>query len=82
MERIKVYGTKWCRDTILARKVLDERKIDYEWIDIKQDLEAEKFVKETNQGYRSVPTILFPDKSILVEPSRDELIQKLVLMGL
>jgi len=80
--RIKVYGTKWCRDTILARQVLEQRGVNYEWIDIKHDPEAEIFVKETNQGYRSVPTILFPDKSILVEPSRDELIQKLVLLGL
>jgi len=82
VERIKVYGTKWCKDTILARQVLEQHGVNYEWIDIKHDPVAEKFVKETNQGYRSVPTILFPDKSILVEPSRDELIQKLVLLGL
>jgi len=82
MEKIKVYGTKWCRDTILARKVLEEHGVSYEWIDINQDSDAEQFVKETNHGYRSVPTIVFTDDSILVEPSRDELEGKLTELGL
>ena len=40
---------------------------------------AEKFVLEVNQGMRSVPTIIFPDGSILVEPSNHEIAEKLQL---
>ena len=82
MDRIKVYGTQWCRDTILARKVLDERGTSYEWIDINQDPDAERIVKDTNHGNRNVPMIVFTDNSILVEPSREELEEKLTELDL
>jgi mycoredoxin len=77
LEQIKVYGTRWCGDTKRALRILDKHKIDYEWIDIDKDPEGERFVKETNHGNRSVPTIIFPDKSILVEPPNSQLIDKL-----
>jgi len=77
MAEIKVYGTPWCGDCRRARRILDERAIDYEWIDINQDKEGERYVKKTNRGNRSVPTILFPDETILVEPSNTELNNKL-----
>jgi mycoredoxin len=80
MKTIRVYGTKWCGDTRRALRILDERKVAYDWINIDQDKAAETFVKETNRGYRSVPTIIFPDESILVEPSNQELIGKLESM--
>jgi len=73
MEQIIVYGTRWCGDTRRAVKILDGHNIDYEWVDIDKDPQGEKFVKETNQGNRSVPTIVFPDESILVEPSNKAL---------
>lgn len=77
-----MYGTPWCGDTIRAKKVLNEHKIDFEWIDINKDKEAEKLVKEINKGNRSVPTIIFPDDSILVEPDKQTLIDKLRTLGL
>lgn len=77
MEKIKVYGTPWCGDCRRARRILDDRAMDYEWIDINQDKEGESYVKKTNRGNRSVPTILFPDETILVEPSNTELNNKL-----
>jgi mycoredoxin len=77
MEKIIMYGTRWCGDTIRARKVLDKLGIDYEYIDINKDSAGDKFVKETNHGSRSVPTIIFPDESILVEPSTNRLLEKI-----
>lgn len=77
MNSIIVYGTRWCGDTKRALKILDERHVEYQWIDIDKDSEGEKFVKETNHGNRSVPTIVFPDSSILVEPSNQALNDKL-----
>lgn len=82
MKKIKVYGTPWCGDCRRARKILDERAVDYEWIDINNDKEGEKFVKKTNNGNRSVPTILFPDEAILVEPSNTKLYEKLDALDL
>lgn len=74
---IIVYGTSWCGDCKRTRRFLDERNIAYSWIDIDTDLQARRFVEETNHGFRSVPTIVFPDGSILVEPSNNQLANKL-----
>ncbi len=66
---IVVYGTSWCGDTIRARRVLDGRGVSYVWVDIDLDTAGEALVLEINRGMRSVPTIVFPDGSILVEPT-------------
>ena len=76
---IKVYGTNWCGDCWRARRYLDQNKIAYDFINIDGDKEAELFVKTTNRGMRSVPTIVFADGSILVEPSNKQLAEKLGL---
>jgi mycoredoxin len=75
--KIKVYGTTWCGNTRAAVLMLNDRNIPYDFIDIDQDAKAEAFVRKINDGYRSVPTIVFPDESILVEPSGQELVRKL-----
>ena len=77
MSKIKVYGTRWCGDCKRARRILDEHQIDYDWVDIDQNKDGETFVKESNHGNRSVPTIIFPDDSILVEPPNQVLIEKI-----
>ena len=76
---ILLYGTTWCGDTRRARRFLDQNNIQYKWIDIDQDVEARKFVEEVNHGFRSVPTIIFPDGSMLVEPPTAKLAEKLGL---
>lgn len=57
--------------------MFDENKIPYRWVDIDMDKEARSLVEKINNGYRSVPTIVFPDGSILVEPSDVKLAEKL-----
>jgi mycoredoxin len=74
---IILYGTSWCGDCMQSRRVLDQNGIKYKYIDIDLDVEGEKFVKTVNKGNRSVPTILFPDGSTLVEPSSSTLLNKL-----
>lgn len=74
---IKVYGADWCPDCRRAKRLLDERQVQYAWVDIDKDRAGEKFVISTNRGNRSIPTIVFGDGSILVEPSNPELIAKL-----
>lgn len=76
---IIVYGTTWCYDTFRAKRFLDRNHIVYKWIDIDANAEGRKYVESVNHGNRSVPTILFPDGSLLVEPTEDELAVKLGL---
>ncbi|MEI6887169.1 MAG: glutaredoxin domain-containing protein [bacterium] len=76
MDNIVFYGASWCPDCIRSRKVLDDNKIQYEYIDIDLVDGAPEKVALINKGMKSIPTILFPDGSKLVEPSNKELMDK------
>ncbi len=74
---ITVYGAMWCPDCRRSKVLLDRRKTAYEWVDVSQDAEGMRRVEELNGGNRSIPTIVFGDGSVLVEPSDAELSAKL-----
>jgi len=78
---IRVYGTDWCFDCRRAKRFFSENNIPFQWINIDQDKEGERIVLGVNRGMRSVPTIIFPDGSILVEPSRAELSSKFGILA-
>lgn len=77
MGEITVYGAMWCGDCRRARRVLDRHGAPYRWIDVDEVPEAADLVRRINGGRRIIPTIVFPDGSILVEPSNAELAAKL-----
>jgi thioredoxin reductase (NADPH) len=77
--QLTVYGATWCSDCKRAKKFLGEQRIHYNWVDVEQDAEGLAFVEQINQGKRIIPTIIFDDSSVLVEPSNAELAQKLGL---
>ncbi|PKO10962.1 MAG: NrdH-redoxin [Chloroflexi bacterium HGW-Chloroflexi-2] len=81
-EKIIIYATTWCGDSIRAKKLFEDYQIEFEWINIDKDKDGEKRVKEINNGYKSVPTIIFSDGSILVEPDKETLKKKLFELGL
>jgi thioredoxin reductase (NADPH) len=76
---IKVYGTPWCPDCKRSKKFLAEHRVPYEWIDIDRDPAALAYVEQEQSGGRTIPMIVFPDGSRLVEPEDDELAYKLGL---
>jgi glutaredoxin len=61
--------------------MLERADVDYEYVDISVDSQAQQHLREINQGYESVPTLVFPDGSRLTEPATDELKAKLEEMG-
>ncbi len=75
--KIIMYGATWCGSCRRARLLFDQHHVPYRWIDIDQDAAAAKTVESLNHGYRSVPTIVWPDGSKLVEPSSEALAKKL-----
>lgn len=76
---ITVYGAYWCPDCRRSKQFLGEHQIPYAWVDIEQNPEAERFVIERNAGKRIIPTIVFGDGAVLVEPSNAQLAAKLGL---
>ncbi len=71
--RIRMYGTTWCPDCTRAKQFFARKGIAFDWIDIEKDDEARAYVQEVNKGLRRVPTIIFPDGSVMIEPSNAEL---------
>lgn len=76
---IMVYSTVWCPDCKRAKQFFGEQRVAYTNVDIEQDKKAMDFVEKINNGMRIIPTIIFPDGEILVEPSNAQLAQKLGL---
>jgi mycoredoxin len=77
METIKVYGTTWCPDCTRAKQVFVRLNVPYDWINIEGNKEATEYIQKVNGGFKSVPTIVFMDGSVLVEPGNAELERKL-----
>src|SRR5690348_14698067 len=76
---IKLYGTNWCSDCKRSKKFLGEQRIHYEFINIEEDMEGQAFVQRVQNGGLTIPTIVFEDGSLLIEPSNAELAAKLGL---
>ena len=75
--RLTMYTTTHCGDCQMAKAVLDRAGVDYEQIDVDRDPASADILIKINGGYRTVPTIIFPDGRVLVEPSRLELLAAL-----
>lgn len=74
---IVVYGTAWCGDCRRTKKLLERRGVEYAWVDVEERKGAGEEMLRLNGGDRRVPTLLFPDGSVLVEPSNAKLGAKL-----
>lgn len=77
--KLTVYGAPWCSDCKRAKKFLSEQRVPYRWVDIDEDAEAAKLVDELNHGRPKIPTIVFDEGGLLVEPSNAQLAEKLGL---
>jgi mycoredoxin len=78
-KRLKIYTTTSCGDCRMAKAVLDRAGVDYEEVNIDHDPAAVATVLAINGGYTTVPTILLPSGRILVEPSRQKLLEAIGL---
>jgi mycoredoxin len=56
-----------------AKKFFEVNNIPHMRVRLEGNMEATDFVMKVNHGNRSVPTIVFPDGSILVEPDWNQL---------
>ena len=79
MDQLTVYGAPWCPDCRRSKAFLMEQRVPFTWVDIDQDADGLRFVEGLQGGGRTIPTIVFPDGSHLLEPSNAELAEKLGL---
>jgi len=75
--QLTLYGTTWCGASRRVRLFLESHSIPFTWVDIDIDPPAARRVEELNHGCQSVPTLVWPDGSVMVEPSNERLAEKL-----
>ncbi|UCG22831.1 MAG: NrdH-redoxin [Chloroflexota bacterium] len=78
-EKINLYVSNWCAHSRSVEGFLDRNNITVNKIKIDGDQQARAELVEINDGYASVPTLVFPDGSKLTEPSLSQLRAKLGL---
>ena len=55
---IKVYGADWCSDCVTAKRFLDSKGVEFEYIDITDNQQAIALVEKINNGRRVIPTLV------------------------
>jgi len=64
-----MYTTQWCAFCRRLKSQLARDGITMTEVDIERDPAAAGYVMSVNGGNQTVPTVVFPDGSVLVNPS-------------
>lgn len=66
---VTLFTTPWCGYCRSLKQALTAADVTYTEVDIEQDPGAADYVMSVNNGNQTVPTVLFPDGSVLTNPS-------------
>ncbi len=73
--KIVLYTASWCPDCKRSKLLLESFGIEYLEVDIGKDNEAYRFVEKITRRVR-IPTLFFPDGTMMIEPSDETLSAK------
>jgi mycoredoxin len=77
VDPIIVYKSTFCPHSWSVERFLKSNDVPIKLINIDQDSHARQEVMAINNGFASVPTLIFPDGSQLTEPSFAQIRAKL-----
>jgi len=79
-KKMVVYAHDYCGQAKSLAYVLEKHNIDHEWRDVLRGEPAWKEeLKRLARGNLSVPTVVFPDGTVMVEPWPEEVLEHLGL---
>ena len=78
---VVVYGAEWCGDCRRSKAQLERLGIDFDYRDVAAN-DADKDEAIAISGRQSIPVIVLPDGSYLVEPSNPQLESELRRLSL
>jgi mycoredoxin len=78
-DRIVLYTANWCAHARSVEGFLKRNGITHDLVNVDRDDEARQKLIVINDGFASVPTLVFPDGTKLTEPSFREIREKLGL---
>ncbi|MGF3053996.1 glutaredoxin family protein [Microbacterium sp. YY-03] len=80
-DTITMFGAEWCSDCRRTKKQLDELGITYTYVDLEAEPAAADVAREIS-GRMNIPVVVYPDATHHVEPSNDDVEQKLRSLNL
>ncbi|HEX6077025.1 MAG TPA: mycoredoxin [Micromonosporaceae bacterium] len=78
---LTMYSTRWCGFCRLLKSHMERAGIEFTIVDIEHDPEAAEYVMSVNGGMQTVPTVQFPDGSVLTNPTIAQVKQHLAGMA-
>jgi len=79
--QLTMYTTSWCGFCRTLKKQLARAGIEIAEVDIERDEAAAEFVMSVNGGNQTVPTVVFPDGTTLVNPSAAQVRERLAAVS-
>jgi mycoredoxin len=76
-----MYTTPWCGFCRNLKKQLAREGIEMAEVDIERDPAARELVMSVNGGNQTVPTVVFPDGTVLVNPSAAQVRERLAAVS-
>lgn len=74
---IRVAGTALSPSSFVIKDFLSMNQVPYQWIDLENDAPARELVGSLAEGMTRLPVVLFPDGTVLVQPSARELAERI-----
>ena len=75
--QLTMYTTTWCGFCRNLKRQLNRDGIEVAEVDIERDPVAAEFVMSVNGGNQTVPTVVLPDGTALVNPSAAQVRERL-----
>jgi glutaredoxin len=79
-QTIQMYGADWCGDCIRSKRQLIELGVAFDYLDVEHN-DSLRDAAISIAGVQSIPVVVFPDGSHLVEPSNPAMLEKLRELG-
>jgi thioredoxin reductase (NADPH) len=78
-EGIRVIGNRWSPHSHQTKDFLARNQVPYQWLDIELSEEAQQLVTYANCDRLSLPLVLLPDGSSLLQPTNIQVAEKIGL---
>jgi thioredoxin reductase (NADPH) len=78
-EGIRVIGDRWSPYSHQVKDFLARNQVPYQWLDIEQEIEAQRLLSYAECPNRKLPLVLFPNGDGLIQPSNIQIAEKIGL---
>ena len=78
---LTMYTTNWCAFCRRLKSQLAAAAIEITEVNIEEDPAAAEYVMSVNGGNQTVPTVQFPDGTVLVNPSAAQVRERLAAVS-